>query len=74
MSMEAQEEVFQGRRFDGIDADTGERIMNNIAKIRFVADAFSTGKLELTNDGREGVYWILADIANDLEKAVDGVE
>lgn len=58
--------------FEGVDIDTGERIQKNIDKIQFLADCFASGKMDLTAEGRTGCYWMLHDIAKDLEQIIDG--
>lgn len=53
------------------NVDTQDEIHGIIERVRFLADCFSSGKLELTTGGRAGAYWILTDIAGQLEAAID---
>lgn len=66
----AEEQGSRGGRFKGVEMEAGDRIENNINKILFLADCFASGEIEMTEQGRDGCYWILHDIALDLRDAI----
>ena len=71
MSKKQDQTESKARGFKGVEGEVGDRIEDNINKIRFLADCFASGTaLEITDDGYDGCYQILNDIANDLQDAI----
>jgi len=60
----------QATRFRGVEVETGDLLQNAKNKLIFLADCVSSGSFELTDEGRDGFYWTLHDIAQDIENAI----
>lgn len=68
MGKKAEEK--KATRFKGVEAETGDLLENAKSKLIFLADCVSSGSFELTDEGRDGFYWTLRDIAQDIENAI----
>lgn len=53
----------------GLEEEREELLLNARDKVMFLADMISTGTSELTREGRDGFFWILKGIAEDIERA-----
>ncbi len=67
---EEKEQEKRATRFKGVEVGTGDLLENVRSKLIFLADCVSSGSFELTDDGRDGLYWTLHDIAKDIENAI----
>lgn len=65
---EGQEQ--KATRGRGVEVETGDLLQNAKNKLIFLADCVSSGSFELTDEGRDGFYWTLHDIAQDIESAI----
>lgn len=65
---EGQEQ--KATRLRGVEVETGDLLENAKDKLIFLADCVSSGSFELTDKGRDGFYWMLRDIAQDIENAI----
>jgi hypothetical protein len=59
----------QDKKTSSMDMKTRERLTTIHDKVMFCADMVATARLtDLTDDGKEGFFWILNDIAQDIER------
>lgn len=63
----AQEQ--EERRYK-VDMEVRDQLDIVREKLAFIADYASNGEMELTAEGRGGLYWILQGIGQDIERAI----